>query len=83
LPRNQTWSSLAYVPFNRARPQVAIVGSGLAGEALAARLSVFCDVTVYERGSARGTYAPDVLSADRSLGLRCTINYGLGGTTAL
>lgn len=82
MRKDQTWSSSPYVP-KGARPQVAIIGSGLAGEALAARLSGFCDVTVYERGSAHGSYSPEVLSVGRSLGLRSTINYGLGGTTAL
>jgi choline dehydrogenase-like flavoprotein len=62
---------------------MAIIGSGLAGEALAARLSSFCEVTVFERGSTRGLCSPNLVSSGRSLGLRSTLNYGLGGTTAL
>ena len=62
---------------------MAILGSGLAGEILAAKLSAFCDVTVFERGSSLKSYSPQVLATMRPLGLQSTVSYGLGGTTAL
>ncbi|WP_338503450.1 GMC oxidoreductase [Sphingomonas kaistensis] len=83
MRKDETKPSPPYVFSGRVRPQIAIIGSGLAGEALAARLSSFCEVTVFERGSTRGLYSPHVVSSGRSLGLHSTVNYGLGGTTAL
>lgn len=83
MRRAHTDPYLPYGSARRARPQIAIIGSGLAGEALATRLSKFCDVTVYERGGACGRSSPDIISLGRPLGLHETMSYGLGGTTAL
>jgi glycine/D-amino acid oxidase-like deaminating enzyme len=74
--------SMPHVVVQPAKPRIAIIGSGLAGEVLAAKLAAFCHVTVYERGSLNG-YSPPVLAKGRSLGLTSTISYGRGGTTAL
>jgi len=62
------------------KEKIAIIGAGLAGCLLAARVKTFAQVTLYERGNKRRATDGKVVSVGHPIGMRTTC-YGLGGTT--
>jgi nucleoside-diphosphate-sugar epimerase len=77
-----SWHAICKTRLVPTKPlHIAIIGSGLAGGALADRLAGHHAVTIFERGSEGPARPPQPAMTSRHFGLYPSFAYGLGGTT--